>query len=134
MVLKRSTTRTFHRRLYAGELEKITLLKRDPGQRSGVRRAITLFQCRRSRVSKSGQDLQGDMTSNHRTVWHIPRVELDRVGVAYLSNLDQIVQTIPQERNWTWQPESDVPIDVKLFGNMVSVACKRCDPFDPTIP
>src|SRR5438552_1028660 len=105
--MNRNNTRTFHRHLYAGMLESVRLLKRDDDQKQGTVRAIILFECRRSRIIKTGEPVQGDMSENHHTVWHIPRVELDRVGVAYLNAADRIVQLEGAEKGFTWQLESD---------------------------
>ena len=124
MPLNPRNTRTFHRCLYAGILETVTLLKRGDDQKQGTVRAVKLFQCRRRQIQKTGQTIQGDMVSDHTTEWMIPKIELDRVGVAYLNNLDRIVD----KKNRHWQPESPTTITVRLFENYVSVACLRVDP------
>ena len=128
MPLTRKTTRFVTRMLYAGNFEQVHLLKRNDDQQQGTVRKICMFSCRRSMISKTGQPIQGDNTAMHTTVWHIPRRELDRVGVAYLSALDRIVQVEGAEAGSTWQPESTTPIDVKLFSNEVDLHCLRTDP------
>ena len=124
MPLNRLTTRTFHRVLYATELEKITMLKRNDDQQQGTVRSLVLFQCRRSRLFKTGEPYQGDMSSSHRIVWHIPRIELDRAGVNYINALDRIIDY----KGWWWQPESTTTITVKLFLNHLCIDCLRVDP------
>ena len=126
MVLGKNSTRTFHRGLYCGKgmLEKITILKRNDDQQQGTVRSIVLFQCRRSQIFKTGEPLQGDMSAGHQTVWHIPRIELDRVGIDHLNALDRIID--PQGR--TWQPEATTMITQKLFDNHVCISCLRVDP------
>ncbi len=124
-------TRNVRRTVFAGMLETVTLLKRGDDQRQGVVRAIKLFQCRRSMIHKTGETLQGDMLVSHRCVWHIPRQELKRVGVAYLNPLDRIIQTRPLvavETGWYWQPEATTMIDEKLFNNEIDLHCVRIDP------
>ena len=124
MPLNSRNTRTFHRAL-AGDIDyKVTLLKRGDDQRQGTVRALVLFQCRRSRIGKTGETLQGDMVSSHVVTWHIPVVELNRVGVAYLNALDRIID----EQGRYWQPEGTTNIDVKLFENHIDVFCLRVDP------
>jgi hypothetical protein len=125
MPMRKSNTRTFHRRLYGGQLQRLTLLKRDDDLRQGTVRALQLFQTRRGAITKTGQTLQHDMVTNQRCTWQLPRTELDRVGVAYINPLDRFVDPV---EGGTWQPESTTSISVKLFGNWVSVDCLRIDP------
>ena len=128
MVLKRNTTRTFHRRLYAGEMEKVKILKRNDDQQQGTVRALICYQARRSAIIKTGETYQGDMIGDHTTVWHIPFVEMQRLGINYFNPADRIVQLEGREKGNTWMPEATTVIDVKLFGNHIDLACKRCDP------
>jgi len=128
MPLRRSTTRTFHRTLYAGMLESVRLLKRGDNQQQGTVTPYVLYQCRRSAISKTGQTLDGAQNVGNRTVWHIPRTELERVGINYLNPLDRIEQLDEPERGYIWQPEAPETIDVKLFANHVCVACKLVKP------
>jgi hypothetical protein len=135
MTLNRNNTRVFHRTLYAGLLKTITLIKRKDDQAEGTQTSYVVFQCRRSSISKTGEPIQGDMTVDHRTVWHIPRTEMIRIGVRYFSALDKIVedhddmnQPLPQA-NWRyWQPEATTVIDTKLFQNSILLYCVRRDP------
>lgn len=121
MPLNRKTTRTFHTKLYATELESIWLQKRGDDQLEGRVVTYQLFQCRRSRISKLGEPILGDMSSADRTVWHIPRIELDRVGVNYIDPLDIIID----QNGRKWQAESDTGIEEKLFSNHYCILCKR---------
>ena len=128
MPLNRANQRHFHRTLYAGQLESIRLLKRDDDQRQGTVTPYILYEARRSAIKKSGQTLDGDMNVTHTTTWHIPRVELERVGINYLNPLDQIEQLDEPERGNFWQPEATTEIDVKLFGDHVCVDCLMVKP------
>lgn len=124
MPLNASNQRTFHRRLFSEQIRPVTLLKRGPDQQQGTVRAIKLWEAWPSSISKQGEPLQGDMTTEHTITWHFARIELDRVGVAYLSALDRVVD----HEGRTWQPESDDLIEVKLFQVHVHMRCKRADP------
>ena len=126
MPIDQYTTRNFHRRLYspAGMLETVTLYKRGDNQLQGTVVSLPLYNCRHSRMEKTGETVQGDMNAFNRCVWHLPVEELDRVGVNYLNPLDRIVD----KRGWWWQPESDTEITLKLIQNHVCVVCKRVDP------
>lgn len=125
MGLNRNNCKTFHRTLYSGMLESVTLLKRNDDQQQGTVKAIILYQCRRSKINKSGEPIAGDMSSDHRTVWHIPICEMERTGINHINAADRIVQREGSEKGRTWQPEADTMIDVKLFGDHTCIACKR---------
>ena len=132
MPLSRENQREMHLILYGGtgSLETIILRKRDDDQRQGTVRSLELFDVRHSKITKTGNTLQGDMTAIHHTTWHIPIVELERVGVAYLSALDKIIQVgdgNPIEAGYEWQPEGDTQITVQLFGDHLCVQCHRRD-------
>lgn len=81
-------------------------------------------------IFKTGETILGDMLADHRCVWHIPRTELDRVGIAYLNPLDRIEQLKGGvEHGWTWQVESDTQgYTLKIFGNHYCAYCKKVDP------
>lgn len=138
MPLRKNNTTTFMKVLYAGELKSITLLKRDVDQKEGTVRALVLYSCRRSQLHKSGEPIQDDMTANHRAVWHIPNVELKRVGVTEINVLDRIVETVddggvnPLPHPRYWQPESYNTITRKLFENMTRIETVRVDPPNAT--
>lgn len=117
MPLNRRTTRTFHRRLYATELESVTLLKRKDDQKQGTVTSHKLFQCRWSRTIKTGEPLAGEMLSSHAAQLHIPRIELDRIKVHYINPIDRFID----RKGRTWQPESTTTITEKLFSNHVCV-------------
>jgi hypothetical protein len=128
MPLNKANCRRFHRFLYCGQLISIVLNKRGDDQNQGQTTSFVLNYVRRSQMVKSGQTLQKEMSSNHRCSFHIPREELDRVGVAYLNALDQYVDDLG-----TWQAESNEPITVKLFSDHVCVECVRRDPLTPVV-
>ena len=124
MPLNKRNTKTFHRVLYSTEMESVTLLKREDDQREGVVTSLILYQCRWSRIFKQGEPYQGDMFSDHTRVLHIPRVELDRVGVPYINAIDRFID---EQGRW-WQPESTTLIRIQLFENQLCIACLRVDP------
>jgi hypothetical protein len=119
--LNKWNQREFHRRLFSEQLRPITLLKRGDNQAQGTVRAIQMWECWRGKIEKTGETIQNDMSSGSKVTWHLPRIELDRVGVAYINPADQIVDEVGR----TWQPESDDRIDVKLFEVHVCVECKQ---------
>ncbi len=124
-----ATTRDFHLRLYAGMLQSVTILKRDNDQLEGTVRAATVNNCRQSMVFKDGEPIRGDMTSNHRCVWHLWKIDLDAAGVNFINAADRIVNlNAPFGVPGYWQPESTTEIIVKLFGNHICVSCLRIDP------
>ncbi len=127
MPLRKNNTRTFHRPLYAGELQSIRLLKRENDLRESVIRSYVLFDCRHRPISKSGQPVQGEMATVEFTTWYIPSVELARNGIAYINVLDRIVDRF----NRFWQPESSQSIDYRLFENHCFINCCRVDPPSP---
>ena len=116
-------TRTFHRVLYATMLEKIRLLKRGDNQQQGTVTAYVMWDCRHSMFFKTGETIRGEMNVGNRCDWHLPMVELARVGVNYLNPLDRIVDV----RGWYWQPEAPTTITWKLFQSHYCVACLRVD-------
>jgi len=89
---------------------------------------IYVSNCRRSLITKTGEPIQNGMLSEHRTVWHIPRIVLDQVGVRYLNPADRIVD----KEGRYWQPESTTVITEKLFSLHIDLECLRIDP--PPIP
>lgn len=124
MPLSPRNQRTFHRTLFAGWNETIILLKRGDDQKEGTVTSLRVFNCRHSIFTKSGEPLQGDMVSDHRVTWHLPKFELDRVGVNYISPIDRIVDS----KGRYWQPESTTEIRVKLGEVHIDVDCLRADP------
>ena len=124
MPINAHTQRTFTRTLFAGIYETITLLKRGDDQQEGTVVSYVVYQCRRSLYTKSGEAIQGAMPVVERAVWHIPRREMDRIGVAYLNVLDRIVDG----KGRYWQPESGTEIIVKLCEVEVDLQCLRIDP------
>lgn len=89
-------------------------------------------------MAKTGQTLQGDMASDHRTTWHVPYAELARAGINYLSVLDRLVEKtddggLPLNPWRFWQAESNTRIEVVSWENFVRLECLRVDP-TPTVP
>ena len=127
MPLRKNNTRSTIRMLYAGMLETVTLLKRDNDLREGTVRAITLFDCLRMAITKSGEPIQGELPVLSTTVWLIPSSELARNGVPYINVLDRLVD----QWNRFWQPESGQSISNNLYENIVRIVCVRIDPPSP---
>ena len=127
MPLSQQNQRTFHRHLYSEQIKaagKVTLLKRGDDQREGIITKYCLFEAWWSSIHKTGEAIQGDMSSDHRRTIHLARIELDRIGVQYINTLDTFID---REGRW-WRPESNTRIDVKLFEDQVRVDCLRIDP------
>jgi hypothetical protein len=135
MPLNPRNTRVFHRTLFSQQMKTVFLLKRGDDQNQGTVTQYKLFNCRRGKIFKTGEPHQGDMVSDHMCTWHIPRVELDRVGVRYLNALDRLVEItddwgnrLDQSEYRYWHPEATTNIDVKLFMNHIDLQCLRVDP------
>lgn len=124
MPLNRANSSSFHRTLYAGQLEKVTLMKRGDDQSEGQVISYTIFECRRGNPSKSGEALQQEMAVSHSVQWLIPNAELRRVGVNYIDVLDRIVDQF----NMWWQPESGNTIVLSQFDQYTILDCVRVDP------
>lgn len=121
--------RNFYTKLYGGVgcLETITLLIRQDDQKEGQVRSAKVFNCRHSAIIKTGEPIQGDMTADHRVLWHIPQSELDRIGCQYINALHRIVDKLGRY----WEPESTTPITMKLMEQHVCIQCLRVDPLIP---
>ena len=126
MPLSPQNTRNFHRHLYAGQLETVTLIKREDDQRMGTTRKYKLYGCRWSRIQKTGEPIEGDMSSNLARLLHVPRTELDRhsIAVSHLAAADRFVD----KQGRYWQPESTTMLTFKLWENHVCLECLRTDP------
>jgi hypothetical protein len=124
MPLNKSNCSGFHRKLYAGMLESFTLLKRDDNQRQNVVTKYAIHQIRPSRIHKTGQTIQGDMSSDHRRTLHVPTVEMERLGINHFNPLDRFID---KEGRW-WQPESGTMITSQLFERHQCIHCLRVDP------
>ncbi len=122
-MINKQTTTTFHRTLFATEMESVVCLKRDDDQREGVVTSYKLFDCRWSITQKTGNPIQGEMSSNHRRTLHVPRVEMRRVGINYFNAADRFVDI----QGRIWQPESTTMLDIKLFENHYDIECLRVD-------
>lgn len=121
MPLNQRNTATLHRTLYGGILEKITLLVRNDDQQEGVVTSYTLYQCRKSPITHTGEPIQADMASGDRVTWYIPACELRRVGIPHVNAVTRIVDG----QGRVWQPESPNIISVELFENFLKVECVR---------
>lgn len=124
MPLNRRNTQVYHRRLYAGQLETVTIYKRGDDLKEGTVTAYQIFQARRGNIHKGGQPIQGDLAVIHTVQWLLPCVELRRVGINYSNVIDRIVDKF----NMWWQPESPQDITLAIFDNYYIINCVRIDP------
>jgi hypothetical protein len=110
-------------RLYngTGMLQKVKLLKRGPDQQQGTVTPYILFGCRRSVITRKGQTIDGKLSSQNRTTWHIPQQELDRIGVDYITALDRI-QDI-EYGTGVWQVEASDKVMEKLLRTHIDCYC-----------
>lgn len=124
MPMRPENQRTFHRCLFAGWNETVTLRKRNDDMDAFIITDYVLYDVLPGMVTKTGEPIAGQMTSNHRRTFHVPRIELDRVGVHYISPLDQFVD----KEGRYWQPESTTQISIWLGQQHVDVDCLLTDP------
>lgn len=120
MPLNENNQRTFHRTLYATQLQSVTFNKRNDDQKEGTVTQYRLHEIRWSQSRKSGQPLRGDMATKYYRTIHIPHIQLDCIGVHYINVLDSFVD----REGAVWQPETDEMIHVKLFRVHVCVDCR----------
>lgn len=85
---------------------------------------VFVGNCRWARIFKQGEPIAGQMASEHFRELHVPRIEMERVGVAYFNALDRFID----KQGRYWQPESDSLITVKLGLMHVCVQCRLTDP------
>ncbi len=128
MPLNPQNCRFFHRTLYAGWNETVTLLKRADDMQAHQVTPYVLYDVRWSKIFKTGQPIAGQMSSDHRRTVHVPRIELERIGVAYINALDRFVDI----QGRYWQPESTSLITVKLGLVHICIDCWLTDPAVPT--
>lgn len=143
MPLRPENSRTFHRTLYAGWNETITLYKREDGTWQAIlsgpqllsgekqyvnRRSIVtpyvLYDILPDDIHKTGEPLETQSTTSHRRTFQIPRIELERNGIWVINALDMIND---KEGRW-WQPESTTNILNKLGQQYIDVDCLLTDP------
>lgn len=125
MLLDRTNVNLIHLTLYGPNiLEPIQILIRGDDQKEGTITKYTIFNARRSGLSKRGQAIFGEMSSDHRCTWHIPRIELQQNGIAYTNVLTQIIDV---SNRW-WEPESGDTILHKVWSEHVCLPCVRIDP------
>lgn len=130
MVIRRDNQGTFHRTLFAGITQTLTLLKRNDNFAAGTVTAYRLFDCWKGTIRKYGETIggqgpDGDQSASHMVTWHIPTIELKRNDIEYLNNLDRIVEDSPKRY---WQPEATNVIVYNLLENFFDVECLRIDP------
>lgn len=121
MPLNQRNTRTFHRTLFAGSLECVRLLKRANDQAQGTVVSHEIYQCHWGWVQRTGEPILGEITSRETRRLFVPQVELDRVGVEFISAADRFID----QEGRTWQPESDTNINEAIFGNQIVIDCRR---------
>lgn len=127
MVLNRLTTRSFHKRLYAGTnpgwLSTVTLTKRNSDQGAGTTTDYILNFVRRKKIYHQGNPLLTVVASQDYAVFQIPKEELDlhNVDPSLLNPLDRITD----EDGYVWAPESDNSIVLQLGKNFINLTCKR---------
>lgn len=114
----------FHRTLFAGIHQTVTLLKRDDNQQMGTVTPHKLFNVWHGRIEHTGNTIQGSMNVGDSTIWHIPATELKRVGITYLNPLDRIVD----KQGRYWHPEREQMIDSNALEFHTDVNCLRIDP------
>jgi len=123
MPLNAMNQRNFMRHLYAGQLQTVKLFKRGDDQKEGTVVTHLLFGVRLSKIYKTGEPIQGDMSANHTMTLHIPFVELNRVGVQYINAGDFFEDA--KGRKWvTLSPETTIN---KLFEVHLCVPVERYD-------
>jgi hypothetical protein len=122
MPLTPKTTRHFYRTLYSGEMQKIRFLKRGDNQQAGTVTAYILFNCRAGDIIRTGEIIDGNMSSGDRTYWVIPVQELKRVGLSYVSPADRIEDL---KTGRVWEPEAPQNIDLKTFDNYFKIYVVR---------
>ncbi len=127
MTMRKANSRTFQRRLYGPILETVICLKRGDDLQESVVTSHRLFECRWSKIEKHGQPIQGDMSSEHFRWLHVPKVEMDRVRIAYFNVLDRFIDI----ENRYWEPESGQGIISKLMEQHFCLLCRRLDAVSP---
>lgn len=122
MPLNRDNTRTFHVTLYAGWTDTITIQKRSNDQNMGQIRTLVAYDCREKKIDHSGEPLKGTAAAGDRTIWQIPRIEMDRLGITEFNALDRIIGPDGQ----TWQIEAnDGEVKIQLGKNFCNLSTRR---------
>lgn len=129
MPLKRRNQHVFSRKLYAGQMERIILLKRGDDQQEGTVTPYTIYTARRGNITKSGEAINLDVPAFEYVQWLIPCIELRRIGVNYLNVLDTIVDQF----NMWWNPESPETMTLAVFDNYYLIPARRVDPYPTTV-
>ncbi len=124
-IIGENTQDHFYRRLYGGRgmLQSVTLLKRNDDQAQGTVVSYILYRCRWSMAFHTGEALLGEMGSGDSIRLHIPKIELERVGVHYINALDRFIDRDGR----IYQPEAPQTITTKLIRRHVCVDCLMID-------
>jgi len=131
MVIRRENQKTFHRTLFGpGITQTLTLLKRGDNFGASVVTAYRLFDCWKGTIRKYGEVVGGayddaDQQVSHMVTWHVPVIELKRIGIDRLNPLDRLVEESPRRY---WQPEATTILVYNLLENFFDVECLRIDP------
>jgi hypothetical protein len=124
MVIRRDNQQTFHRHMFAGISQPITVWKREDYPNRSVIHQLRIFDCWRSTIRRFGEQYSmGDQVSNHHVTWHIPVIELRKYNVTTFNMLDKIVE----DDQTFWQPEAPKVIVYDLMSNYFDVECVRVE-------
>lgn len=123
-MLRKKVMRNAHRYISSGRQEKVELLKRDDDQRQGTVTRYLIFQCRWTKISRTGELIQSEILVDNNRTLHVPVVELKRVGVHHINPADRFIDI----EGRYWQPESSTTIEEKLFSSHLDIFCVRIDP------
>ncbi len=131
MVISRNNQGQFHRTLFgSGITQSLTLNKRGDNFDASIITAYRIFDCWKGTIRKygeviGGQAQDGDQLASHMVTWHIPVIELKRIGINYLNPLDVFIEDNPKR---FWRPEATTIIVYNLLENFFDVECLRIDP------
>ena len=120
-ILNREHLRTFHRKLYAGFNETVILRKRGDDQLASQSVTVHLYECRWSRIFRTKEPIEVDMTASSSRTLHIPLSELNRAGLDHINAADEFTD----KDGRVWNPESTVTITEKLMESHIDVPCLR---------
>lgn len=120
-ILNDQHLRTFHRKLYGGFNETVTLYKRGDNQQAGTVTVRKLFECRWSRIFTSKEPLDDDVSASQSRTLHIPVSELEKAGFEYVEAGDKF----RDKEDRYWQVEATVTITTKLKQSHIDVPCLR---------
>lgn len=120
-ILNKQHLRTFHRKLYAGFDESVTMHKRGDNQQAGTIVVKRLFNVRWSRIFTTKEPLDGTVSANQSRTLHIPISELEKAGLTYVEAGDKF-----QDREGRfWGAEATVTLTEKLREEHLDIPCLR---------